>query len=99
MPKEKVERILKDGRMHLHFVISLYSEQIEGNRHFLHEHPSGATSWRDKQMLQLLKQPRVGSVVSDQCMYGLRTLTPMDGLCALKNQPVGLLPRLLCLLG
>ena len=59
--------------MHLHFVISLYKMQLEGKRHFLHEHPAGATSWRDAQMVKLLRQPGVRCVVSDQCMYGLKT--------------------------
>ena len=78
MPKERVAKILREGRRHLHFVISLYNIQLEGGRHFLHEHPNGAASWRDSQMIKLLKQKRVQSTVSDQCQYGLLTPGP-DG--------------------
>ena len=72
----KVKRILKEAKRHLHFVISLYHLQLAEGRHFLHEHPVGATSWVDRYMLRLLNDSRVGTAVADQCMYGL--LTP-DG--------------------
>ena len=37
----KIASVLAEGRMHLHFMISIYHEQLEGGRHFLHEHPPG----------------------------------------------------------
>ena len=45
MDPAKVEAMLKEARRHLHFVISLYQIQLAHKRHFLHEHPVGATSW------------------------------------------------------
>ena len=78
MPKEKVASILREGRKHLHFVIGLYKIQLDGNRHFLHEHPAGASSWLDAMMKKLLKTKGVLTVVSDQCQYGLMTPGP-DG--------------------
>ena len=74
----RVERILKEARRHLHFVISLYHIQLAEGRHFLHEHPVGASSWKDPWMLRLLKDSRVGTSVADQCMYDLTT-TDRDG--------------------
>ena len=59
--------------MHLHFVASLYKIQLNAGRHFLHEHPAGATSWNDDWIQQILKHGRVSSVISDQCEYGLLT--------------------------
>ena len=73
MSPDKAARMLRDGRRHLHFVISIYKMQLRGGRHFLHEHPAGATSWKDAQMEALLRQKGVGVVTSDQCMYGLMT--------------------------
>ena len=73
MHPDRVKAILKEGRRHLHFVISLYKIQIDAGRHFLHEHPAGARSWIDLQMQRLLSHPRVSSVVSDKCQYGLTT--------------------------
>ena len=51
-------------------MMSLYQVQLAGGRHFLHEHPSSALSWKDPIMLQLLSQRRAQTVVSDQCEYG-----------------------------
>ena len=78
MPKEKVAAILREGRKHLRFVIGLYKIQLDGKRHFLHEHPAGATSWQDAMMKKLLRIKGVLTVVSDQCQYGLMTPGP-DG--------------------
>ena len=54
MNPERVAQIMKAAKAHLHFVISLYHIQIAEGRHFLHEHPQGATSWRDPRMVRLL---------------------------------------------
>ena len=78
MDPERVEVLRREAVQHLHFVAGLYKLQVDGGRHFLHEHPAGATSWRDPWIVKLLAHPRVNAVVSDQCEYGL--LTPdMDG--------------------
>ena len=42
-----------EAEVHMHFVISLYYEQIEAGRFFLHEHPAWATSWSMDAMEQL----------------------------------------------
>ena len=65
--------MLEEGVRHLHFVLSLYMIQLDGGRHFLHEHPCTATSWTDPWMIKLLQHPRVRTVMSDQCGYGLFT--------------------------
>ena len=39
-------------------------------RHFLHEHPSLATSWKDSHVQQVLGQPGVSRIVADQCQLG-----------------------------
>ena len=78
MDPERVESLRREAVRHLHFVAGLYKLQVDGGRHFLHEHPAGATSWRDPWIVKLLAHPRINAVVSDQCEYGL--LTPdMDG--------------------
>ena len=76
MDPARVAKIMKEARAHLHFVISLYHIQLAEGRHFLHEHPRGATSWKDHRMLRVLRHPKVGITVSDQCMYGLTTHDP-----------------------
>ena len=73
MPVEKVEAMRKEAVQHLRFVLGLYKIQLDGGRHFLHEHPETATSWKDPWMEKLLREKGVKSVVSDQCMYNLMT--------------------------
>ena len=76
MDPVRVAAMRKEGRKHLHFMISLYRIQLEEGRHFLHEHPASASSWRDKELLNLLKHGRVNVVTMDQCEYGLLTPGP-----------------------
>ena len=71
MSPERVEELRKEAVIHLHVVVSLYKKQIDAGRHLLHEHPAGATSWRDGWVERLMRHPKVSSVVSDQCEYGL----------------------------
>ena len=78
MPPEKVEQMLAEGRMRLHFVIKLYRIQLDAGRQILHEHPAGALSWRDDRMVKLLKDYGVDTVTPHQYEYGL--LTPGPGV-------------------
>ena len=77
MPKEKVRELIAEGRKHLSFVASLYRKQLQHGRHLLHEHPVSATSWKEPQIVSLVRDPQVHCVVADQCQYG-RT-TPAEG--------------------
>ena len=75
---EKIKETLDEGRKHLRFVIALYRLQLAEGRHFLHEHPQSASSWKDPWMEALLKHPRVSTTIGHQCMYGLTSKGP-DG--------------------
>ena len=86
MDSVRVEELRKEAVMHLHFVMGTYRIQINGGRRFLHEHPAGATSWNDAWVKRIMQHPRVTSVVSDQCEYGL--LTPnADGVPTPAKKP------------
>ena len=88
LPKMKPEDVhakLEEGRRHLHFIIGLYRLQVDQGRHFLHEHPQSAMSWKDDWMQDLLRHPRVKTTVSDQCEYGLVTWTNDGGIAAAKK--------------
>ena len=43
----------------------------EAGRYFFHEHPAGASSWRENCIQTLLSKHGVTSVNGDQCRYGL----------------------------
>jgi len=56
--------------VHLEFVKDLYTDQVEGGRFFLHEHPEGASSWDEDCIQEVLRLPEVSRVRGDQCQYG-----------------------------
>ena len=65
-----MRRELIRARVHLEFLCSLYAEQVEGGRLFLHEHPTPATSWQEDCMQELLRYPGVERINADQCQFG-----------------------------
>ena len=82
---EEVKAAIDRGHKHLNFVMSLYRKQLLAGRHFLHEHPMTALSWKDAGMMSLDRNPVIHTVVADQCQYGLRSPSPDGGdLPALK---------------
>ena len=71
---EKMRRAMARAIKHVEFVVSVYREQLENGRYFLHEHPACATSWQLKSVESLMQASEVGRVVGDQCQYGSQVL-------------------------
>ena len=59
--------------MHLAFAMELYEIQVKAGRHFLHEHPAGASSWRERCVQKVAGMKGVGLIRADQCAFGLTT--------------------------
>ena len=74
MAPEELKRRLIEREVHLRFAAEIYCMQLAGGRHFLHEHPLGATSWKERCIRVLARVPGVGTVIGDQCQYGLKTV-------------------------
>ena len=55
MKEEEIQKRMKEARIHLEFVCSLYRLQHDAGRHFLHAHPQAAGSWREEVVIELLK--------------------------------------------
>ena len=70
-PEERARR-LAEREVILRFAVEVYRMQLAGGRHFLHEHPLGAESWKEPFVEKLMGDSRVGSVIADQCRFGLR---------------------------
>jgi hypothetical protein len=68
------------------FAAVVYKLQVLAGRHFLHEHPAGATSWAHPAIAQLLARSGVGAVVAHQCEFGLQT-SAEGGKWALAMKP------------
>ena len=54
----------------MNFVFSLYEEQVDGGRYFLHEHPRYADSWELECVQRFSAVPEVQRVHGDQCQFG-----------------------------
>ena len=54
----------------------------------MHEHPIAATSWREASVQKVWKLEGVGSVITDQCMFGLNTTGPQGQKMLAKKQTI-----------
>ena len=74
---DAVKHLLHDGLLHLNFMFEIYLKQSKAGRYFLHEHPAGAASWREREressMQILIDLPNVHTTISHQCEFGLLT--------------------------
>ena len=66
---ERYKQQLRQARVHLNFCCKLYLEQI---RLLLREHPQGASSWSEPEVLKLQAKSEVTTIVTDQCQLGQR---------------------------
>ena len=78
MKPEQVKAIIKEGITHLLFCIRLYWIQLKAGRHFLHEHPWGAWSWKLPEVQELLNHASVKLGKGHMCVHGM-TATDTKG--------------------
>ena len=64
---------IEKGRTHLKWCCHLYQRQIDQGAYVLHEHPRLATSWREPEVMNLLRQEKVDKINADQCQLGQQT--------------------------
>ena len=56
----------------MEFVFELYEMQVSAGRHFLHEHPAHASSWKERCVVDFLaRHPDLYLVTSDMCQFGM----------------------------
>ena len=67
--EEQNEAIMERGRLHLSNAVRMYRAQLRDGHHFLHEHPDGATSWREKDIEDLAAEPGVYRVRGPMCRW------------------------------
>ena len=71
MPKDKVAAIIREGQLHLNFMIRLYKRQLARGKYFIHEHPASAVSWDEREMVKLMAYQNMILTQADQYMYGV----------------------------
>ncbi len=60
--KDRMDRARTAAEVHINFVASLYEEQMDAGKYFLHEHPMWATSWAMPRMRAVLERAEVQRV-------------------------------------
>ncbi len=73
MGKVEWEKRRRSAEVLLIFAVAVYKLQVLAGRHFLHEHPAGATSWHHPAIVKLRATHGVDAVVAHQCEFGLET--------------------------
>ena len=87
MGKIEWERRRREAEVLLIFAVAVYRLQVQGGRHFLHEHPAGATSWSHPAVVRLRARHGVDAVVSHMCEFGMETTSAGDGRRAAARKP------------
>ena len=83
---------------HLRFCSLLYQHQLRRGRHFLHEHPWGASSWKVDCIEDLLADPRVFTVETHMCRFGMTShIRERDGPRGLVKKPTGFMTSSRCI--
>ena len=70
---EVVRRERLEADVHLEFCVQLYNDQRIAGRYFLHEHPKGATSWKNDRMMELASKKGVLRLVGHMCPHGMES--------------------------
>ena len=65
--------MIREGIAHIKFCTTLYNMQIDGGRYFLHEHPSGAWSWKLPDVDKLMSRPGVAQRRGHMCPHGMHS--------------------------
>ncbi len=69
-----VEAERRAAEEHIRFCLRIYKIQLESRRFFVHEHPSGASSWRMSEMVELMMTEGVEAVNVDMCQFGMKAV-------------------------
>ena len=64
---------IERDRVHFKWCCHLYQRQIDRGAYFLHEHPRLVASWREPEIMNIIRQEGVDKVTGDQCQLGQQT--------------------------
>ena len=60
---------MERGRHHLRVAASAYQRQLRAGRHFLHEAPWSASSWKEPEIVKLKEDTRCYLVRGPMCVW------------------------------
>ena len=95
---KNVEKALEEATQHSDFCAMLYQHQLRHGRHFLHEHPWGASSWKVKIMQEMLADGRVYHAQAHMCRLGMEShVKEKNGEKGLAKKPTGFMSSSECI--
>ena len=71
MDPAKKEKMIREGKTHFQFCMTLYKIQVENGMYFLHEHPYSASSWKEPCVEEVMSMDGVKVVRGDMCAFGM----------------------------
>ena len=69
--KRIVDKELRAAKAHILFCLEVYQTQLDGMRHFVHEHPLRSSAWKMTEMKIFMMKPEVGVVEMQMCAFGM----------------------------
>ena len=81
---EVINEEMRIAKQHMRFVIKLYHMQVLAGRYYLHEHPTGAKSWKMDEIQEMMAMPGTYLAKSHMCRFGM-TSTDEQGLGLVKK--------------
>ena len=88
--QRKYEARLEEATAHVEFCCVLYRHQLKKGRHFVHEHPWNARSWKLPCIEELKEDSRVNVAYANMCRFGMTThIDKRDGPRGLVSKPTG----------
>ena len=97
--QKKYEMEKAKAIQHVNFCCSLYERQLRRGKHFLHEHPWSARSWRLPKVEKLLDNPAVALTQGHMCQFGMETWDDKSlGTKGLVKKPTGFMTSSHCVL-
>ena len=83
---------------HINFCCMMYEYQVRRGKHFLHEHPWTARSWKLPGIQKLLRNPAVNLVECRICQFRMMTHDEeKNGKMGLVKQPTGFMTSSKCI--
>ena len=87
---KKYEEALKEATRHVEFCCVLYRHQLKMGRHFIHEHPWLARSWKLQCVMEMMEDVRVSVAYANMCQFGMTThIESRDGPRGPVAKPTG----------
>ena len=71
--KLRHNKLVEEATIHINFCCSLYKWQLKRGKHFVHEHPWSARSWKLPGIESLMSDPRVQIAYTNMCQFGMTT--------------------------